>query len=68
MAVAATAASSSAPNTFPVGLCGELRRMTRVRGVTARRSSSGSNPNVGVRRVMGRRTAPAMAMHAAYES
>ena len=29
-------------STAPVGLCGQLMSSTRVRGVTARRSSSGS--------------------------
>ncbi len=32
-----------AENTLPVGLCGEFSKSTRVRGVMARASSSGSN-------------------------
>ena len=38
----AMAPSSSAPKTLPVGLCGELRRMRRVRGPMAAASSAGS--------------------------
>ncbi len=38
----ATSSSSSCVKTLPVGLCGELRTMPRVRGPNARRSSSGS--------------------------
>ena len=39
--------SSSRVNTLPVGLLGVLRMMALVRGVKARRSSSGSNVPVG---------------------
>ena len=35
-------ASSARENTLPVGLCGELSRMSFVRGVIARRSASAS--------------------------
>ena len=68
MATAAMASRSARENTLPIGLWGVLSRMRRVRGVTARRSSSWSSAKSGVRSVTGRRTAPAMAMHAAYES
>lgn len=69
-ASAATAASSSRVRTVPVGLCGVLRRISRVRGVTASRSSSRSRwyaPSRG-RSVTGTRVPPARAMEAAYES
>ena len=52
-------------NTLPVGLCGVLRRMRRVRGVTAARRASTSRAKSGARSVTGRRSPPAMAMQAA---
>ncbi len=58
------ASSSSAENTFPVGLCGVLSSSTRVRGVTAAASWSGSNDQSGGWRGTTRRWAPAMAMAA----
>ena len=36
-----------AAKTLPVGLCGVLRTIARVRGVNAARSSSGSNVQSG---------------------
>lgn len=69
-ASSAIAASSAAVRTVPVGLCGVFSSRRRVRGVTAARSSSRSRakaPACG-RRVTGTRTAPAIAMQAAYES
>jgi hypothetical protein len=68
MATAVMAARSSGENTLPIGLCGVLRRISRVWGETTRRSSSWSSTKSGARSVTGRRTAPAMAMQAAYES
>ena len=64
----AITSSSARENTLPVGLCGEFNSSTRVRGVIARASSSGSNVYSGVRSCTTRRCAPASAMHAAYES
>ncbi len=62
------AASSSGVRTVPVGLCGVLISSSRVRGVISERSSSRSGRNAGARSVSGTRTAPAIAMQAAYES
>ena len=61
-------ASSSGPNTLPVGLCGLLSRISRVRGVMAPASRSGSNVHAGGSRGTTRRRAPARAIAAAYES
>ena len=47
MAMRATSASSSRVKTMPVGLCGELSRISRVRGVTAARSASRSGRRAG---------------------
>ena len=63
--------SSSAVNTLPVGLCGELSSTTLVRGPNAARRSSGSNwyrPSAAGRSVTSRRVAPESAIEAAYES
>ena len=71
VATSATACSSSRVKTVPVGLCGELSRIIRVRGVTARRRSSSSKPKrplLSGRSVTGERTAPANETHAAYVS
>ena len=38
----AISSSSARENTLPVGLCGELTTIARVRGPNAARSSSGS--------------------------
>jgi hypothetical protein len=57
--------------TLPVVLCGEFSNTSLVRGPNAARSRSGSNPyrpSGPGRSVTGRRTAPASAMLAAYES
>jgi hypothetical protein len=59
-ATCATAASSSAVSTVPVGLCGVFSRIAVVRGVTAARSSSSGSRKSGARSVTGRRTAPAI--------
>lgn len=67
----ATRASSSGVKTLPVGLCGEFSSTSRVRGPNAARSAAGSKayrPSSPGRSVTGRRTAPASAMEAAYES
>lgn len=67
----ATSASSVGVNTLPVGLCGELSSTSRVRGPNAARRAAGSNayrPSAAGRSVTGRRTAPASAIEAAYES
>jgi hypothetical protein len=64
-AIRAMAVISSRVNTAPVGLCGELSRMARVRGVTAARSASRSGRKPGGRSVTGTRTPPAMAIEAA---
>jgi hypothetical protein len=62
-------ASSSAVNTVPVGLCGELTRIARVRGVIAARTASRSTENRGPSTSdTTRRVAPAIATEAAYES
>ncbi len=61
----AMTASSARLSTMPVGLCGELSRISRVRLVTASRSASRSGRNSGGRRVTGTRVAPAIAMLAA---
>ena len=53
---------------MPVGLCGELSSTIRVRAVTAPRSWSGSNAQSGGCKVTTLRTAPAIAIPAAYES
>ncbi|CAM5663122.1 hypothetical protein SFUMM280S_08318 [Streptomyces fumanus] len=69
-ASSATAASSARVRTVPVGLCGVLISSSRVRSVTASRSSSRSRrkaPSCG-RRVTGTRVPPAIATQAAYES
>ena len=59
------AASSARVNTEPVGLCGLLSRMRRVRLVIFLASSSRSGRKPGGRRVTGTRTPPAIAMFAA---
>ena len=58
-------ASSARVKTDPVGLCGELSRISRVRAVMAARSASRSGLKSGGRSVTGTRTPPAMAMQAA---
>ena len=67
----ATSASSAGVKTLPVGLCGEFSSTSRVRGPNAARSAAGSKayrPSAAGRSVTGRRTAPASAIEAAYES
>ena len=59
-------ASSSGVRTVPVGLCGVLSSSSRVRGVTAARTSAGSNvhrptPSAGGCSGTGRTTPPAIA-------
>ncbi|CAM5729119.1 hypothetical protein STENM223S_07653 [Streptomyces tendae] len=69
-ASSAIAVSSWRVRTVPVGLCGVFSSSSRVRSVTASRSSSRSSrnaPSCG-RRVTGTRVPPAIAMQAAYES
>ena len=61
---AAIRSSSARLKTLPVGLCGVLTRMTRVRSEKARRSWASSRAKSGGRRVTNRGTAPAMATHA----
>lgn len=55
---AATSASSSRLNTFPVGLFGVLMTMALVRPEKARSSSAGSKVQSGSRRRTKRGTAP----------
>ncbi len=64
----AIASSSWRVNTLPVGLCGVLTMMSRVRGVTARRSSSGSKDQSGARSGTARWVAPAIDATAGYAS
>ena len=67
MASSAISASSAASKTLPVGLCGVLSRIRRVRGPIADRSSAGSNrylPSASGRSRTGTARAPASAMHA----
>ena len=64
MATSATASSSARVSTAPVGLCGVFSSSVVVRGVTAARSASTSSRKSGARRVTGRRTPPAISMHA----
>ena len=59
MATSAIAWSSARVSTVPVGLCGLFTSSSRVRSVTAARSSSGSSRKSGARSVTGRRTPPA---------
>ena len=67
-ASAHTSSSSARENTFPVGLCGELSSTNRVREENAARSEASSTSNDGNRSTDVRRTAPARAIVAAYES
>ena len=65
LARSATSSSSARENTRPVGLCGVLRRTTRVRGENAARSDSSSTAKSGNRSTEVRRTPPARAIVAA---
>jgi hypothetical protein len=54
----AITSSSGREKTLPVGLCGVLTTIARVRALNARRSSSGSNVQSGGRSATKRGTAP----------
>ena len=67
-ASAQTSSSSARVNTFPVGLCGVFSSTRRVRDENAARSDSSSTAKSGKRSTDVRRTPPASAIVAAYES
>ena len=67
-ASAQISSSSAREKTLPVGLCGEFSSTRRVRGEKAARSDASSTSNEGNRSTDVRRTAPARAIVAAYES
>ena len=63
-ATRATASSSARSSTRPVGLCGVLMTIIRVRGPTARASASTGNRKSGADRRTVRTVPPASATHA----